>query len=154
MWKNFSVVCLIRLENMFVFFGFSLMSVTLAGNKYVNFIMIALVEVPAYVVMWASMDLGSCGRKTILAASCFLAALPCLVYLFVPSGDYKQFFMLFGMVSYWGRIHETLNQFSRGKRGSLVLRFEMSVTYLAKMRLQNFLVQKLYFHVHWYWISI
>lgn len=85
---------MIRLENMFVFFGFSLMSVTLAGNKYVNFIMIALVEVPAYVVMWASMDLGSCGRKTVLAASCFLAALPCLVYLFVPSGEYKQFFML------------------------------------------------------------
>lgn len=104
---------------MFVFFGFSLMSVTLAGNKYVNFIMIALVEVPAYVVMWASMDLGSCGRKTTLAASCFLAALPCLVYLFVPSGEYKQFFMLFGMFSYCWRIHQTLNLFSRGEKARI-----------------------------------
>ncbi|XP_054271478.1 organic cation transporter protein-like isoform X1 [Macrosteles quadrilineatus] len=82
---RFGICSLTWLVNVFVYFGFSLMSVTLAGNKYFNFILMALVEVPAYALMWIGMEFFNIGRKTTLVGTCFLAAVPCFIYLFVPS---------------------------------------------------------------------
>lgn len=75
-----------RLVNVFVYFGFSLISVTLAGNKYLNFILIAVVEIPAYVTMWIGMEYCKVGRRSALQLTCFFASMPCLIYLFVPAG--------------------------------------------------------------------
>lgn len=81
--------------NLFVYFGFSLMSVTLAGNKYINFMLIALVEIPAYVSMWIGMEYCNLGRKTALELASFVAAVPCLIYLFVPDGNICIFHILY-----------------------------------------------------------
>uniref|UniRef100_A0A1B6F9N5 Major facilitator superfamily (MFS) profile domain-containing protein n=1 Tax=Cuerna arida TaxID=1464854 RepID=A0A1B6F9N5_9HEMI len=83
--SRFAICSLTWSVNVFVYFGFSLLSVTLAGNKYVNFILIALVEIPAYAVMWVGMEFFNIGRKTALAGTFFLTAVPCFIYLFVPS---------------------------------------------------------------------
>ncbi|XP_072753354.1 organic cation transporter protein isoform X2 [Anoplolepis gracilipes] len=86
-----SSVILIRLlvcsfcwiTNTFVFYGLSLNSVAFSGNKYNNFILVVLVEIPAYCLSWLLND--RIGRKPTLSGSFLLSGMFCLAIQFVPA---------------------------------------------------------------------
>ncbi|XP_070158321.1 organic cation/carnitine transporter 2 isoform X2 [Polyergus mexicanus] len=86
-----SSVILIRLlacsfcwvTNAFVFYGLSLNSVAFAGDKYINFILVIVVEIPAYCFTWLLND--RIGRKPTLSGAFLLSGLFCLVIQFVSA---------------------------------------------------------------------
>ena len=73
------------LTNTFVYYGLSLNSVAFAGDKYVNFILVAIVEIPAYFLTWFLTDY--VGRKATLSSSFLLSGAFCLAIQFVPTGN-------------------------------------------------------------------
>lgn len=68
----------------FVYFGLSLYTTRLAGNKYWNYALSGVVELPAY--FFAPPVLDNCGRKPIVAVSHFLAGISLIGLIFIPSG--------------------------------------------------------------------
>ncbi|KYN07327.1 Solute carrier family 22 member 5, partial [Cyphomyrmex costatus] len=99
----YSSVILIRLlicsfcwfTNGFVYYGLSLNSVSLAGDKYINFILIAVVEIPAY---YLSCILNNyIGRKPTLSSAFLLSGAFCLASLFIPKGTWNYGFLLLYM---------------------------------------------------------
>ncbi|XP_015509581.2 uncharacterized protein LOC107216806 [Neodiprion lecontei] len=70
------------ITNTLVYYGLSLQSVTVAGDQYVNFILVALVEIPGNLACWALVDY--MGRKPILSGSFFLSGVFCILAIFVP----------------------------------------------------------------------
>ncbi|KAL6440762.1 hypothetical protein ACFW04_003304 [Cataglyphis niger] len=90
-----SSVILIRLlacsfcwvTNTFVFYGLSLNSVAFAGDKYINFILVAVVEIPAFFLTWLLTD--CIGRKPTLSGSFLLSGMFCLAIQFVPTGAWS-----------------------------------------------------------------
>eukprot|EP00047_Mylnosiga_fluctuans_P022919 m.129228 g.129228 ORF g.129228 m.129228 type:complete len:514 (-) comp9427_c0_seq1:227-1768(-) len=61
----------------FLFYGVSLAGTTLSDNPYVNFVLSALAELPAYVIAYWAMERPSLGRRLTLLASYILAAAAC-----------------------------------------------------------------------------
>ncbi|CAK9832329.1 Solute carrier family 22 member 21 [Anthophora retusa] len=74
------------LTNTFVYYGLSLNSVAFAGDKYTNFILVAIVEIPAYFLTWFLTDY--IGRKATLSSSFLLSGAFCLAIQFVPTGTW------------------------------------------------------------------
>ncbi|XP_015592065.1 solute carrier family 22 member 5 isoform X2 [Cephus cinctus] len=72
--------------NTFVYYGLSLNSVAVAGDKYLNFILVSAVEIPAYFIAWILIE--HVGRKPALFMSFILSGLFCLAIDFVPSGTW------------------------------------------------------------------
>lgn len=71
----------------FLFYGLTLHSVALAdGNKYLDFVLTALVEVPAYIICNFILEL--LGRRISLVGSYVLTGISCLAFLFVSQGEY------------------------------------------------------------------
>ncbi|XP_076385126.1 solute carrier family 22 member 21 isoform X1 [Megachile rotundata] len=75
------------LTNTFVYYGLSLNSVAFAGDKYTNFILVAVVEIPAYFLTWFLTD--HIGRKATLSSSFLLSGAFCLAIQFVPTGSWS-----------------------------------------------------------------
>lgn len=73
------------LANTFIYYGLSLNSVAFAGDKYVNFILVAVVEIPAHFLTWLLTDY--VGRKATLSGSFIFSGLFCLAIQFLPSGN-------------------------------------------------------------------
>uniref|UniRef100_F6RQ19 Solute carrier family 22 member 16 n=1 Tax=Equus caballus TaxID=9796 RepID=F6RQ19_HORSE len=67
------------------FYSFSLNSVNLGGNEYLNLFLMGAVEIPAYVFVCVGMN--SLGRRNILAFSLISTALICGVIMVIPN-DY------------------------------------------------------------------
>lgn len=67
-----------------VYYGLSLNSVLLGGNKYYNFILIALVEIPGFFIPCLTMD--RYGRRYSLCGYMLLSGICCLCTVFVDSG--------------------------------------------------------------------
>lgn len=72
------------LTNVLVFYGLSLNSVTLAGDKYLNWILVCLIELPGYLMLLLILD--RVGRKRTLCTSMVLCGLFCFLSEFVESG--------------------------------------------------------------------
>ncbi|KAJ8943341.1 hypothetical protein NQ318_000556 [Aromia moschata] len=71
----------------FLFYGLTLNSVSLAaGNSYLDFILTALVEIPAYVS--CNLMLEVFGRKKSLCSSYLLTGVACICFIFVPSDSH------------------------------------------------------------------
>jgi MFS family permease len=68
-----------------VFFGLSLTSVSVGDNKFTSFILVALIELPAYVVFYFTMD--RFGRRSTLGASLILSGMSCISFAFIPTGE-------------------------------------------------------------------
>lgn len=68
----------------FLFYGITLHSVSLSSNPYLDFILSALVEVPAYFVTYISMN--NVGRRFSLSSSFLLTGVACLTVIFIPHG--------------------------------------------------------------------
>ncbi|EFN82259.1 Solute carrier family 22 member 21 [Harpegnathos saltator] len=71
------------LTNTFVYYGLSLNSVAFAGDKYTNFMLVAVVEIPGYFLTWLLTDY--VGRKATLSGSFLLSGAFCLAIQFVPA---------------------------------------------------------------------
>ncbi|KAK0423687.1 hypothetical protein QR680_008278 [Steinernema hermaphroditum] len=69
----------------FVYYGLSLFSTRLAGNRYVNYMLSGLVELPAYGI--APILLDKCGRKPSVSVGHFLTGVAMITYLFVPADE-------------------------------------------------------------------
>lgn len=68
----------------FVFYGLSLTSVSVGGNKFTSFVLVALIELPAYIVFYFTMD--RFGRRSTMSASLVLSGISCISFAFVPIG--------------------------------------------------------------------
>ncbi|XP_036139515.1 solute carrier family 22 member 21 isoform X2 [Monomorium pharaonis] len=75
------------LTNTFVYYGISLNSVAFAGDKYINFVLVAVVEIPAYCLAWVLTD--HIGRKPTLSGAFLLSGAFCLAIQFVPTGAWS-----------------------------------------------------------------
>ncbi|KAL9702553.1 hypothetical protein quinque_006071 [Culex quinquefasciatus] len=73
------------LTNVLVFYGLSLNSVTLAGDKYLNWILVCLIELPGYLMLLLILD--RVGRKRTLCTSMVLCGVFCFLSEFVESGN-------------------------------------------------------------------
>ncbi|KAE9418263.1 hypothetical protein Angca_005902 [Angiostrongylus cantonensis] len=75
--KIFILYCLVQLYiwtcDNFIYFGLSLYSTKLAGNTYVNYLLMGVVELPAYVL--SPIFLEKCGRKLVVSAMHLLASI-------------------------------------------------------------------------------
>jgi len=65
----------------FLFYGLTLNSVALAGNPYVDFILSALVEIPAYFITYLTVD--RWGRRTSQCVWFLLTGITCLAFIFL-----------------------------------------------------------------------
>lgn len=70
----------------FVYYGLSINSVSLAGNKYLNFMLVAFVEIPANFVCLLVLD--RFGRKRTLITTYVLSACLCISLSLIPKGKY------------------------------------------------------------------
>ncbi|XP_050563221.1 organic cation transporter protein-like [Spodoptera frugiperda] len=70
----------------FIYYGLSLNAVNMSGNKYLNYIAVAAVEIPGF---WTAYYLmGTIGRKPVLTGAFWLCSVCQLVYIFLPQGMY------------------------------------------------------------------
>ncbi|XP_068622574.1 organic cation transporter protein-like [Battus philenor] len=76
----------------FVYYGLSINSVSLAGNKYVNFMLVAFVEIPANFVCLFVLD--KFGRKRTLIITYVLSACLCISLSLLPK-DQKWLSLMF-----------------------------------------------------------
>lgn len=81
------ILCILWATNAFVFYGLSLNATSLSGNKYVNFILVCLVEIPGYTLSWVAMN--KIGRRWALAGSLLLCSFTCAAGGFVPQGNFN-----------------------------------------------------------------
>uniref|UniRef100_A0A0M3HRM4 MFS domain-containing protein n=1 Tax=Ascaris lumbricoides TaxID=6252 RepID=A0A0M3HRM4_ASCLU len=68
----------------FVYFGLSIYATRIAGNKYWNYALSGLIEMPAY--LFAPHALDNFGRKPIVAWTHFLAGFSLIALIFIPNG--------------------------------------------------------------------
>ncbi|KAJ8714427.1 hypothetical protein PYW07_002652 [Mythimna separata] len=66
----------------FVYYGLTINSVSLAGNKYVNFILAAFIEIPANFTCLFVLD--RFGRKKVMIITYILSAILCISLSFLP----------------------------------------------------------------------
>ncbi|KAJ8979457.1 hypothetical protein NQ317_006771 [Molorchus minor] len=79
--------CVCWLSCAFLYYGLSLSSVTLAsGNKYLNFLLTSLVEIPA--MFLCIVLLPHFGSRRSLSAFYFLTGVACAAFIFIPSDAY------------------------------------------------------------------
>ncbi|BES93527.1 Organic cation transporter [Nesidiocoris tenuis] len=67
--------------NAFVYYGLALNSVSINGDKYVNFILSAIAEIPAYIM--SALILGKLGRRTSQSGSLTVSGLALFAFCFV-----------------------------------------------------------------------
>lgn len=75
------------LTNSFIYYGMNVNSVSLAGNKYVNYIFVNLVEIPA--VFFASYLMEKLGRKKVLCTCLLINGFACVATEFIAEDDAK-----------------------------------------------------------------
>ncbi|XP_022095297.1 organic cation transporter protein-like [Acanthaster planci] len=80
--RNLLIMCFSWFVNSMVYYGVSLYSSNLAGDKYFNFFLIALVEIPAYVL--TSFTMIWWGRRPSLLLFHLLAGIACVVTACLP----------------------------------------------------------------------
>ncbi|XP_071495942.1 organic cation transporter protein-like [Diadema antillarum] len=66
-----------------VYYGLSLYSSSLAGDKYLNFFLLGLVEIPAYAII--TFTLARWGRRSTLIVANIIAAVACIITAYLPS---------------------------------------------------------------------
>ncbi|KAL3283639.1 hypothetical protein HHI36_006778 [Cryptolaemus montrouzieri] len=77
------IVYYIWAVNAFVYYGLSVNSTSMNGDKYINFALVSLVEIPGYTLAWVSIR--KCGRRFALVGSLLLSGLTCTLTIWVPT---------------------------------------------------------------------
>lgn len=76
-----------RIAIVLVFYGLSISATDIVGgNKYLNFSLVSLVEIPACVLNWMVME--GLSRKMALSSMFVLSGVTCVAYTLVPSREY------------------------------------------------------------------
>lgn len=79
--------CVCWIACAFLFYGLTLNSVELAaGNKYLDFILTSLVEIPAYVSCHFLLDFF--GRRKSLCGSFLMTSISCVAFIFISKGKW------------------------------------------------------------------
>ncbi|XP_044739758.1 organic cation transporter protein-like [Chrysoperla carnea] len=78
--------CLIILANYIIFPGLSLSSVTLSGNKYINFIITSTVEIPGNIL--CAICLMRFSRRLTAGVSYFMTGIFCILLYFIDGKNY------------------------------------------------------------------
>ncbi|XP_055905254.1 organic cation transporter protein [Eupeodes corollae] len=73
---RYALLLYIWAVNSLVFYGLSLNATNLSGNKYINFALVCLVEIPGYSLAWVILN--KFGRRWSLSGSLFLSAVTCV----------------------------------------------------------------------------
>jgi OCT family organic cation transporter-like MFS transporter 4/5 len=73
-----------RVSITFVYFGLTVYSVLVGSNKYASFILVALIELPAYAATYLSMN--RFGRKFSLCSTLMISGIPCIGFALLPPG--------------------------------------------------------------------
>lgn len=66
-----------------VYYGLSLTSVEFSGNKYLNFMLVNIIEVPAFLTSWYFME--RLTRRNIQAFSFLLSGIGCIIVNIIPT---------------------------------------------------------------------
>ncbi|XP_067627649.1 organic cation transporter protein isoform X2 [Eurosta solidaginis] len=82
---RYAIMLYIWAINAVVFYGLSLNSTNLSGNKYLNFVLVCLIEIPGYTLAWIS--LRKFGRRIALSGSLFLCAATCVAGGYITKGS-------------------------------------------------------------------
>uniref|UniRef100_T1PK99 Major Facilitator Superfamily protein n=1 Tax=Musca domestica TaxID=7370 RepID=T1PK99_MUSDO len=82
---RYTIMLYIWAINAVVYYGLSLNSTNLSGNKYLNFALVCLVEIPGYSMAWFS--LRKFGRRFSLSGSLFLCAVTCVAGGYITQGS-------------------------------------------------------------------
>lgn len=77
--------CFCWFTNGFVYYGLSVQSVVLGGNKYVNFIMVSVGEIPAVAMTYILLQ--RVGRRWTLSFSMIIAGIVCFLSEITPETD-------------------------------------------------------------------
>ncbi|EDW79680.1 uncharacterized protein Dwil_GK17890 [Drosophila willistoni] len=81
---RYSVMLFIWAVNAIVFYGLSLNSTNLSGNKYLNFALVCLIEIPGYTLAWVC--LRKFGRRLALSGSLLLCSITCVGSGYITMG--------------------------------------------------------------------
>lgn len=74
------------LTNTFVYYGLTLNSVSISGNKYVNFMLLSIIEIPGFAVTYVLSE--RIGRRWTLCSSLILSGLICITSEYAPKGTF------------------------------------------------------------------
>ncbi|KAJ3666000.1 hypothetical protein Zmor_001462 [Zophobas morio] len=69
----------------FPYYGLTIQSVALSHDIYVNYMCVSVVEIPAYILAYGSLD--RIGRKKTLALSLIFTGIACISVDFIPAGS-------------------------------------------------------------------
>ncbi|KAL1506270.1 hypothetical protein ABEB36_005662 [Hypothenemus hampei] len=78
---RFLIIYFIWAVNAFVYYGLSINATSLSGNKYINFALVSLIEIPGYSLAWFCIQ--KLGRKPSLVLSLLLCGITCTLTIFV-----------------------------------------------------------------------
>ncbi|XP_050673902.1 organic cation transporter protein-like isoform X2 [Leptidea sinapis] len=122
--KRFLVASCCRFTVCFVYYGLTVNSVMLPGNKYVNFLLTSLMSFPGDILCLILMN--RFGRKMPLIFSFALCAVACLCFGFIPSYNSwlkLTFFLLSKIlitICYTGLVIYVMELFPTSVRGSML----------------------------------
>ncbi|GBP52827.1 Solute carrier family 22 member 1 [Eumeta japonica] len=81
-WKRLLICSFLWMTCSLVYYGLSINSVSLNGNKYISFMLVVLVEVPAYIVVVVVLD--KYGRKRTLITTFVMCGSAIILFAFLP----------------------------------------------------------------------
>ncbi|XP_075979310.1 organic cation transporter protein-like [Anticarsia gemmatalis] len=85
-WRRLLICSFLWMTCSLVYYGLSINSVSLSKNRYLSFMLVTLVEIPAYIVVVIVLD--KYGRKKTLVTTYITCALTSLLFAFLPRSDY------------------------------------------------------------------
>ncbi|CAG9130233.1 unnamed protein product [Plutella xylostella] len=85
-WKRVLICSFLWMTCSLVYYGLSINAVSLSGNRYVSFMLVTLVEIPAYVVVVVVLD--KYGRKRTLIVTFVTCAATSLLFAFLPNAQW------------------------------------------------------------------
>ncbi|CAH2010494.1 unnamed protein product [Acanthoscelides obtectus] len=91
--------------NAFIFYGLSINSTSLGGNKYINFALVCLVEIPGYTLAWIAIE--KIGRRLSLVASLVVCGVTCTLTIFATGWTVVALFLVgkLGITSAFGVVY-------------------------------------------------
>lgn len=79
-------IVLRRISITLVYYGLSISATNIAGDKYLNFILVSLIEIPACILYWLVME--GMPRKMSLSYMFLLSGVTCVLYNLTSEGEY------------------------------------------------------------------
>ncbi|CAG5059236.1 unnamed protein product [Parnassius apollo] len=93
-WKRIFICSFLWTSSTLVYYGLSINAIELSGNRYLNYIVVLIIEAPANVCKLIFLD--RFGRKRVIAVAFILTGLILINYGFLPDGSWSTVFYLGG----------------------------------------------------------